>query len=314
MEIVERKNSRLKKKNSNTEENISSSKALRLMKQMVLLFGLIVVAYLIVSLLPFSFKQLWVDAKDYLDYHFLLFILTGFLAEMIGGMLGMGYGVTSATCLLSFGMNPVTISAAIHTSEIFTTAASGYSHYKFGNINKKLFKHLVIPGIIGAILGASFLVLMGEKYNRWLMPVVALYAAFLGYKILKKAFQKKPSDAKPKKIGWLAGIGGFLDSFGGGGWGPIVTSTLIAKGRSPKYTVGSVILTEFFVTLASATTFFITIGISHWNIMLGLLIGGTVAAPIAARITGRLPKKTMMIAVGIMVIIWCLRIILKTFL
>jgi uncharacterized membrane protein YfcA len=111
----------------------------------------------------------------------------------------------------------------------------------------------------------------------------------------------------------LAWVGGFLDSFGGGGWGPIVTSTLISKGRSPKYTVGSVSLTEFFVTLSSAFTFFITVGVSHWNIVLGLLIGGGVAAPIAARLTGKLPKKTMMIAVGIMVMIWSIRMFYKSF-
>jgi uncharacterized protein len=114
-------------------------------------------------------------------------------------------------------------------------------------------------------------------------------------------------------VGWLAGLGGFLDSFGGGGWGPIVTSTLISKGKSPKYTVGSVSLTEFFITLASAFTFFVTVGISHWNIVLGLLIGGAVAAPFAARLAGKLPRKTMMIAVGIMVMIWCIRMIVKSF-
>jgi len=213
---------------------------------------------------------------------------------------------------MSFGVNPVSVSAAIHASEIFTSGISGYSHYRFGNVNKKLFKHLVIPGIIGAILGALLLVFLGEKAGSWLMPVFALYALFLGVKILIKAFQKPAKDRKVKRIGWLAWTGGFLDSFGGGGWGPIVTSTLIAKGRSPKYTIGSVSLTEFFVTLASAATFFVTVGIQHWNIVLGLLIGGSIAAPIAARLAGRLPRKTMMIAVGIMVIIWCVRMIVKS--
>ena len=140
-----------------------------------------------------------------------------------------------------------------------------------------------------------------------------MYAGFLGLKILIKAFVQKPTTKKVKRVGWLAWIGGFLDSFGGGGWGPIVTSTLISKGRSPRYTVGSVSLTEFFVTLSSAFTFFITVGISHWNIVLGLLIGGSLAAPIAAKLAGRLPKKTMMIAVGIMVMIWCIRMIIKSF-
>src|SRR4051812_37533947 len=135
---------------------------------------------------------------------------------------------------------------------------------------------------------------------------------FLGLKILVKAFQTQPRNKKIKRLGWLAWIGGFLDSFGGGGWGPIVTSSLIAKGRSPKYTIGSVSLTEFFVTLSSAFTFFLTVGVSNWNIVLGLLIGGGIAAPIAARLAGRLPRKTMMILVGIMVMIWCIRMIIKS--
>jgi uncharacterized membrane protein YfcA len=224
----------------------------------------------------------------------------------------MGYGVTSATCLMSFGLSPVSASAAIHTSEVFTAGMSGYSHYKFGNVNKKLFRHLVIPGVVGAILGALMLTYLDEKYGKYLMPFVAVYAGFLGLKILYKAFQGPPKNKKVKRIGWLAGVGGFLDSFGGGGWGPIVTSTLISKGRSPKYTVGSVSLTEFFVTLSSAITFFVTNGIEHLNIVIGLLIGGMLAAPIAARLAGKLPRKTMMILVGIMVMIWCTRMVIKT--
>jgi uncharacterized protein len=172
--------------------------------------------------------------------------------------------------------------------------------------------HLVIPGVAGAVLGAASLVLLGNHSAEWLMPFVALYAAFLGFKILMKAYQDKRKTSKTKRIGWLAAVGGFLDSFGGGGWGPIVTSTLIAKGRSPKYTVGTVSLTEFFVTVASAFTFFITIGVSHWNIVLGLILGGSAAAPFAAKLAGKLPRKTMMTGVGILVIAWSLRLFIKS--
>ena len=112
-------------------------------------------------------------------------------------------------------------------------------------------------------------------------------------------------------MGWLAGAGGFLDSFGGGGWGPLVTSTLISKGRSPKYVIGTVSITEFFVTLASALTFFSMIGVSHWQVIVGLIIGGFVAAPIAARLAGRLPAKAMFLSVGALVILSSLRILLK---
>jgi uncharacterized membrane protein YfcA len=274
-----------------------------------------VTGHLILSALPLpAFGELLTTIQPYFDEQLLFFIAAGFLAQMVDGTLSMGYGVTTATCLMSFGISPVAVSAAIHTSEIFTSGISGYSHYKFGNVNKKLFRHLVIPGVLGAIAGALLLVFLGEKAGKWLMPVIAVYAMFLGLKILLKAFGRPKPATKVKRVGWLAGAGGFLDSFGGGGWGPIVTSTLIAKGRSPKYTIGSVSLTEFFVTLASAATFFITVGVQHWNIVLGLIVGGAIAAPFAARLAGKLPRRTMMIAVGIMVMIWCARMLIKSFL
>jgi uncharacterized membrane protein YfcA len=285
----------------------------QLAKKLVYAFALMVAGHILISCLPLPpVKQVWADLQPSFNRQFLFFIAAGFFAQMVDGVLSMGYGVTSATCLMTLGISPVSVSAAIHTSEIFTTGISGYSHYKFGNVNKKMFRHLVIPGVLGAILGALMLVFLGEKAGKWLMPVIALYAGFLGLKILIKAFRGQPKNRKVRRIGWLAGAGGFLDSFGGGGWGPIVTSTLIAKGRSPKYTVGSVSLTEFFVTLASAFTFFVTVGVSHWNIVLGLLIGGSLAAPLAARLAGKLPRKTMMIAVGVMVMVWCVRMFLKS--
>lgn len=279
----------------------------------VFAFAFMIIGHLVLSLLPLpAVRELINEARPYFNYEFLFFLIAGFAAQMVDGALSMGYGVVSATFLMSFGVSPVASSAAIHTSEIFTTGISGYSHYRFGNVNKKLFKHLVIPGVIGAIGGALLLVLLGEKAGKWLMPLVALYAMFLGLKIILKAVSINQANSKAKRIGWLAGAGGFLDSFGGGGWGPIVTSTLVSKGRDPKYTIGSVCLTEFFVTIASATTFFMTVGIHHWNIVLGLIIGGSAAAPIAARLTGKLPKKTMMIGVGIMVMIWCVRMLIKS--
>ncbi|HEU4473108.1 MAG TPA: TSUP family transporter, partial [Flavisolibacter sp.] len=284
-----------------------------LASKLVFVFLLMVLGHIIISYLPLpSFEESWQGLRPYFDRQFIFFVLSGFLAQLVDGALSMGYGVTSATCLITFGVNPVAMSAAIHTSEIFTTGISGYSHYKFGNVNKKLFRHLVIPGVLGAVLGAVLLVFLGEKYGKWLMPAIAVYAGFLGLKILVKAFRQPEKVKKVRRIGWLAGAGGFLDSFGGGGWGPIVTSNLIAKGRSPKYTIGSVSLTEFFVTLSSAFTFFLTVGVSHWNIVLGLMLGGSIAAPLAARLAGRLPRRAMMIAVGIMVMIWCGRMVVKS--
>jgi uncharacterized protein len=212
---------------------------------------------------------------------------------------------------LSAGVSPAAISGSIHTAEMFASGASGYSHYKFGNVNKKLFKTLLIPGVLGAILGAILLTKMGESHLDYLRPLLALYTLVLGLRILINAFRKQQRQKKFKQYGLLAGVGGFLDSFGGGGWGPIVTSTLIIKGRSPRFVIGSVSVTEFFVTLASAFTFFTLIGITHWQVILALLIGGLIAAPIAAKLTGKLPRKTSFILLGILVIFWSMRILVK---
>src|SRR5690606_35163990 len=131
----------------------------------------------------------------------------------------------------------------------------------------------------------------------------------LGVRILINAFRKPRKVKKVKRAGWLAGAGGFLDAFGGGGWGPLVTSTLISKGRTPKYVIGSVSLTEFFVTMASALTFFLFLGVSHSKTILGLIAGGLLAAPLAARLAGRLPVKKMFIGVGAIVIASSIRIL-----
>jgi uncharacterized membrane protein YfcA len=280
----------------------------------LLIFGLMLVGHFIFSYLPF--RQMANDAADWyqtLDPNFPLMLLAGFLAQMVDGALGMGYGVTSATILLSAGVNPAAISGSIHTAEMFASGASGYSHYKFGNVNKKLFKALLIPGVVGAILGAILLTKLGQSHIDYLRPALATYTLFLGIRILVLAFRKAQRQKKFKRYGVLAGAGGFLDSFGGGGWGPIVTTTLITKGRSPKYVIGSVSLTEFFVTLASAFTFFTLLGVSHWQTILALVIGGLVAAPLAARLTGRLPRKTSFILLGILVVFWSVRIIVQGF-
>lgn len=247
-----------------------------------------------------------------LDAAFGWMLLAGFLAQMVDGALGMGYGVISTTMLLSTGLNPAAISGSIHTAEMFSSGASGFSHYRFGNINKKLFKTLLLPGVLGAVGGALLLSYLGEEYGNWLRPVLSLYTLLLGTRILINAFKKKNESRKVKHAGWLAGAGGFLDSFGGGGWGPLVTSTLIAKGKTPRYIIGTVSLTEFFVTLGSALTFFVILGTSHIETIAGLIIGGLIAAPIAARLTGKLNTKSMFIGVGVLVIATSLRTIIKT--
>jgi siroheme synthase-like protein len=277
-------------------------------------FGLMLIGHFIFSYLPF--QRIADDtAKWYqtLDKNFHWMMLAGFLAQLVDGALGMGYGVTSATILLTAGVSPAAMSGSIHTAEMFASGASGYSHYKFGNVNKKLFKALVIPGVIGAVLGAILLSKYGDTHTPYLRPIIATYTMLLGLRILWNAFKKEQKKKKFKHYGWLAGFGGFLDSFGGGGWGPIVTTTLITKGRSPRFVIGSVSLTEFFVTLASAFTFFTMLGVTHWQVIVALVIGGLLAAPLAAKLAGKLPRKTSLILLGLLVIFWSLKIIIKIF-
>ena len=240
------------------------------------------------------------------DSSILYYVVGGFIAQMIDGALGMAYGVTATTFLLSVGITPAAASASVHASEVFTSGVSGYMHLKFGNVNSKLFKTLVIPGVIGAILGAYVLSSL-ENYAGYIKPIVSVYTLFLGAIIIRKALIKSQEKRQLKRVGWLALFGGYLDSIGGGGWGPIVSSTLIASGRHPKYTLGSVNLTEFFVSLASSLTFFFVIGLGYLHVIIGLILGGVIAAPIAARLANKLPVKTMMILVGIVIIIVSLR-------
>jgi uncharacterized membrane protein YfcA len=229
-------------------------------------------------------------------------LLTGFLAQMADGSLGMGYGTISTTVLLAYGVNPAIVSSRVHSARVFSSGVSGYSHHRFGNINKKLFKALVVPGVIGAVIGAS-LAFLGQKYAAYVRIPLSVYTLYLGYFILRKAFGKNTYQDKVKRAGWLATIGGFMDAFAGGGWGTLVTSTLIAKRRSARYVIGSVCLAEFFVVLASSITFFILLKHIPLLDVAGLIIGGLIAAPIAARLVGKLPLKTMFIIVGAFVIL-----------
>jgi len=250
-------------------------------------------------------------AHKHLGTQFYLMILAGFLAQLVDGALGMGYGVTCTSVLLAIGIPLPAISGSIHTAEMFSSAASGFSHYKFGNVNKKLFKWILIPGVAGALVGAYLLSTLGTVYADYIKPVLALYTLLLGARIIRNAFGKRPMKRRIKRVGLLGFAGGFLDSFGGGGWGPLVTSTLISKGKTPRFVIGTVSITEFFVTLASALTFFAMIGISHWQVIAGLIIGGVTAAPIAARLSGRLPLKAAFLAVGTLIVIWSLNILIR---
>ena len=263
--------------------------------------------FLVLTILSyyFTWQQAWALVRS--SGTFYTFVAVGFVAQLIDGMLGMGYGIVSAISLMTLGLNPAAVSASIHTAEMFASGASGYHHYRFGNVNKRLFRVLLVPGVLGSIAGALLLARLGEQHVAYLKPLLAVYLLILGVRIISKAVKKQAQQRKKvKNAGWLAGAGGFLDSFGGGGWGPLVTSTLIANGRTPNYVIGTVSLVEFFVTLASAITFFSVLGLKHWDIVLGLIVGGVTAAPIAARLAGRIPTRWMFTGVGLMVIFWSL--------
>lgn len=226
-------------------------------------------------------------------------ILVGFIAQIIDGALGMAYGVTSTSVLLSLGIPPAPASASVHTAEVFTTLTSGISHLKFKNVDKKLFKKLLIPGMIGGALGACSLTFVPVEIIK---PLVSLYLLIMGLLILRKVFNMTGAKLKTN-ITLLGGAGGFLDAIGGGGWGPIVASTLVVRGNNLRTTIGSVNLAEFFVTLSEAATFFVLLGIVHLEIIIGLVIGGILAAPLAAYVCKKLPVHFLMAIVGTAIVL-----------
>jgi uncharacterized membrane protein YfcA len=239
----------------------------------------------------------------------LLFVAVGFAAQMVDGAIGMAYGVTSSSVLLSLGVPPATTSACVHAAETFTTAVSGASHWKFGNVDRKILLRLALPGMIGGAIGAYVLTNLDGDVIK---PYISGYLLLLGVFIVWKALTSRVSQGtEPSRVAPLGFIGGLLDSMGGGGWGPIVTTSLIGQGTTPRYAIGSVNLAEFFVTLTISATFIATIGLDLWPTIVGLIIGGVIAAPFAAYATKMLPDKALMILVGCVVVILSLRTIVQ---
>lgn len=242
-----------------------------------------------------------------LTLEFLAYVLTGFAAQMIDGALGMAYGVTGSSLLMALGVPPPVASATVHAAECFTTGASAISHHAFGNVDGPLFRRLLIPGVIGAILGAYFLSnLPGDA----LRPFVAAYLIIMGIVIIYKAFRIFPPRQITSHVIPLGFFGAFVDAIGGGGWGPVVASNLIARGGDIRKTIGTVNSVEFFVTLAASIVFLITLGLSNWQIILGLAVGGVIAAPLGAWASRHIPIKPFMIMVGVLVILLSLRTLL----
>jgi uncharacterized membrane protein YfcA len=226
---------------------------------------------------------------------------------MIDGMLGMAYGVSATSMLLAMGIAPAAASATVHAAEIVTTALSGASHLTVGNISKILVRRLIIPGVVGAVAGAYILVSVPGHLIR---PWVAAYLLVMGVVILLKARRRIPHREVHTHLVPLGLAGGFFDAVGGGGWGPIVTGTLVARGHDPRFTVGSVNLAEFFVTVSASVTFILTIGLSNWPAIIGLALGGALAAPLAALATKRVSPRPLMVIVGVAVIALSVRTLL----
>ncbi|NPA09217.1 MAG: sulfite exporter TauE/SafE family protein [Chlorobi bacterium] len=242
-------------------------------------------------------------AKD--NYIFYWMMLVGVLAEIVAGSMGMGYGVICTTTLLFLGIPPHAVSASIHSAESFTTAAGSISHIRLKNVSKSLVKRLAIPAVFGAVIGAVSLTYLGEYYSKITKTIISFYTFYLGIQILSNAFKNKQDKKLKRKTNLtrLGVIGGFIDSFAGGGWGPLVTGTLIKNSFTPRFAVGSSTVAKFILTLTAAITFIFTLGIQHWNIILGLLIGGIFTAPFSAMLTAKLPVKSMFVIIGTLVIV-----------
>ena len=224
------------------------------------------------------------------------FIAIGFAAQIIDGALGMAFGVISSTLLISLGVPPAAASAGVHTVECFTTGVSGASHVAHRNVDWRLFLRLVVPGVIGGILGAYILTEIDADTAR---PAVLAYLSAIGLYLIWRGYHYPPQAKDPKVVAPLGLAGGFLDAAGGGGWGPIVTSNLLLQGANPRQVIGTVNTAEFVLTIIISATFIATIGLAAFTTAtIGLLIGGVAAAPIGAFAAKKVPAKPMLILVG----------------
>jgi len=238
-----------------------------------------------------------------IDYRYTIFLLIGFTAQSIDGAIGLAYGLVTTTSLITMGFPPTLASGCVHISEVFTTGTSGFSHWRFGHVNKKLFKTLILPAIVGVVLGAYILTSLDGKTIK---PFISMYLLIMGFVVIAKS-QNLSKAVKRNNIflPYLGFFGGFMDAIGGGGWGAIVTTTLLSQGRSPKYTIGTINFTEFFVTLASAGTFIALLSFEreHWIMIACIILGGIPASFFSAYLTHKLPAKTLMFLVGVVIII-----------
>jgi hypothetical protein len=241
---------------------------------------------------------------------FLLFFLVGLLAQFVDGALGMAYGVTAASFLLAAGVSPAHASAGTHMAKFFTTAVSGAAHAAYRNVDWSLFWRLALSGAVGGSLGAYVLTSVDGNLIK---PFIIAYLAAMGLVILWRTIRSTPSAIfTTRTTAPLGFAGGFLDAIGGGGWGPIVTTSLIGRGGEPRFVIGSVNASEFFVTVAIGTALITTFVTGHWEegaalanyatSIGGLIVGGLIAAPIAGRFVAVIPRTILGTAVGLLVL------------
>jgi uncharacterized membrane protein YfcA len=231
---------------------------------------------------------------------FLTFTLVGVLAQLVDGALGMAYGVTSAGLLLGLGMPPVMASASVHYAETFTCGASGLSHLAAGNVRRKLFLALAIPGVIGALLGVWLAVHLPAQWMR-----IALTPYLLGmglFLLLRGARRPGERTEPPRGTPILGAAAGFLDAVGGGGWSALTATTLLARGLQPRVVIGSVHLAKCVVSIAASVAFLFGIGAGHITAVLGLIAGGILAAPFGAFFIRRIPARAATVLAGLAVL------------
>lgn len=230
--------------------------------------------------------------------HFALFLIIGFAVQL----LGTAYSLITVVILLNFGLEPLIASIIVHTVSIFTSCSSSISHWQMGNVNRKLAKSLLLPGILGVLLGAG---LMSVIDGKWLKPFITLYLLIMGLRIVQKSTQAVVKKSKIKGLTPLAFMSGFLDTVGGGGWGAILATTLLSKGKTPRYTLGTVNFTKFFITLSAALAFFTFAKVSSeaFLIIIALVLGGIPASYISAYLASRLSAKILMFWVGSVIIV-----------
>lgn len=228
------------------------------------------------------------------------FILIGFAAQLVDGALGMAFGTISSTLLVGMGVPPAMASAGVHSVECFTTGVSAASHIAHKNVRWRLFLRLVIPGVIGGVLGAYVLTQVDAEVAR---PIVLAYLLSVGVYLLWRGATHRHVEREPRIVEPLGLAGGFLDAAGGGGWGPVVTSNLMVQGSNPRMTIGTVNTAEFFLTVTISATFIATLG---WEAVtratLGLLIGGIIAAPLGAFVAKKIEADRLLVLVGIVLI------------